>query len=94
MIQTASVRAIYRDGTLQLLEPVDLPEGAEVWIALRVVEPQPRTQTPSPHGVGQRGLSYPTRPQPPETLVRLIGLVAVGGNALADSEALYDADWY
>jgi hypothetical protein len=37
---------------------------------------------------------YPTRPQPPETLTRLIGLVAIGGDALADSEALYDADWH
>jgi hypothetical protein len=40
----------------------------------------------------QRGPLYPTRPQPPETLTRLIGLVAIGGDALADSEALYDAD--
>ncbi|HEV8714880.1 MAG TPA: hypothetical protein VGX03_18875 [Candidatus Binatia bacterium] len=42
---------------------------------------------------GQHRPLYPTRPQPPETLTRLIGLVAVGGDALADSEALYDADW-
>jgi hypothetical protein len=43
---------------------------------------------------GQRGFLYPTRPQPPETLTRLRGLVAVGGDALADSEALYDVDWH
>jgi len=36
---------------------------------------------------------YPIRPQPPETLARLSGLVAVGGDALTESEALYDADW-
>lgn len=42
----------------------------------------------------RRGLLYPTRPQSPETLTRLIGLVAIGGDALADSEALYDADWH
>ena len=40
----------------------------------------------------ERGPLYPTRDQPPETLARLIGLVAAGGDALADSEALYDAD--
>jgi hypothetical protein len=41
----------------------------------------------------QHGLLYPTRPQPPETLTQLVGLVALGGDALADSEALYDVDW-
>ena len=44
--------------------------------------------------VGQPVFLYPTRPQPPETLTRLIGLVAIGGDALADAEALYDADWH
>jgi hypothetical protein len=37
---------------------------------------------------------YPTRPQSPEMLTQLIELVALGGDALADSEALYDADWH
>lgn len=32
------------------------------------------------------------RPAPPETLLRLMGVVALGGDALADSEALYDDD--
>jgi hypothetical protein len=31
---------------------------------------------------------YPTRPQPPETLGRLRGLIAIGGDALAESEIL------
>lgn len=86
------VKAIYREGMLQLLEPVDLPEGTEVWIEFQVT-PQPKETAP-PRRPIQSGLTYPTRPQPPETLTRLIGLVAVGGDALADSEALYDADWY
>jgi hypothetical protein len=51
-------------------------------------------QQPEPKATGQDGPWYPTRPQPPETLTRLIGLVAIGGDALADSEALYDADWH
>lgn len=40
----------------------------------------------------QPGTLYPTRPQPPESLTHLVGLVAIGGDALAESEALYDAD--
>jgi len=92
MAQTELVRAIYRDGILQLLESVDLPEGIEIWIELRF-GPQPRAEMAPPQRVTQRGPSYPTRPQPPETLARLIGLVAVGGDAFLDSEALYNADW-
>jgi predicted DNA-binding antitoxin AbrB/MazE fold protein len=87
---TGWVKAIYRDGILQLLEPIDLPEGAEVWVELQV-GPQPMAEaTPRRESV-ERGPVYPTRYQPPETLARLIGLVAVGGDALDDSEALYDA---
>ena len=92
MAQAEVVRAIYRDGILQLLESVDLPEGVEIWVKLQV-RPQPRIETTPPQRVLQGGPSYPTRPQPPESLARLIGLVAVGGDALVDSEALYDADW-
>ena len=39
------------------------------------------------------GLIHPTRLVPAERLDRLTGLVAIGGDALADSEALYDPDW-
>jgi predicted DNA-binding antitoxin AbrB/MazE fold protein len=88
---TGWVKAIYRDGRLQLLEPIDLPEGAEVWVELQV-GPQPVAEATRRWESVERGPVYPTRDQPPETLARLIGLVAVGGDALADSEALYDAD--
>lgn len=91
MAQTEVVKAIYRNGMLQLLEPVDLPEGVEVWVELQVT-PQPRTGKAPSQRIAQQGPSYPVRPQPPETLKRLIGLVSIGGDALADSEALYDAD--
>jgi predicted DNA-binding antitoxin AbrB/MazE fold protein len=91
MAQSERVKAIYREGTLQLLEPVNLPEGVEVWVELKGV-PQPGTETATLRRAIQLGPTYPTRPQSPETLERLIGLVAVGGDALADSEALYDAD--
>jgi predicted DNA-binding antitoxin AbrB/MazE fold protein len=88
---TGRVKAIYRDGILQLLEPVDLPEGAEVWLELQVA-PQPTAETAPRRESSERGPLSPTRYQPPETLARLIGLVAAGGDALDDSEALYDAD--
>ena len=39
------------------------------------------------------GLLYPTRLVPAERLDKVTGLVEVGGDALADSEALYDPDW-
>ena len=93
MIQTERVKAIYQHGTLQLLEPVALPEGMEVWVELQV-RPQPATETLFSWWVNVGHRLYPLRPQPPETLARLIGLVSVGGDALADSEALYDADWH
>ena len=88
---TGWVKAIYRDEILQLLEPVDLPEGAEVWVALQV-GPQPMAEAAPRRECVERGPLYPTCHQPPETLARLIGLVAAGGEALDDSEALYDAD--
>jgi predicted DNA-binding antitoxin AbrB/MazE fold protein len=93
MTSTGRVKAIYRDGILQLLEPVDLPEGAEVWVDLQV-GPQPMAEAAPRRKSVERGPLYPMRYQPPETLARLIGLVATGGDALDDSEALYDADWH
>ena|SRR2546426_6651025 len=58
------------------------------------VEEESARQQQEQETAAQRGPLYPTRPQPPERLARLIGLVAIGGDALADSEALYDADWH
>lgn len=85
------VKAIYRDAVLQPLEPVELPEGAEVWVELQIGL-QPMVEAPPRWERVDRGPLYPTRYQPPETLARLMGLVAAGEDALADSEALYDAD--
>jgi hypothetical protein len=77
------VRAVYHAGTLQLLEPVDLPDGVEVQIVV------PGRQA---FGTQASGPLYPLRPHPPDTLGRLGGVIAVGGDALRDSEALYDGD--
>ena len=81
MAQQKVVRAIYHEGSLQLLEPVDLPEGVELQITVPVRDAMETTSS---------GPVYPTRPQPPETLSRLCGLIAIGGDALLDSEALDD----
>lgn len=57
-----------------------------------VQEHKPSQPQPEQEATAQRGPLHLTRPQPPESLTRLIGLVAIGGDALAESEALYDAD--
>jgi predicted DNA-binding antitoxin AbrB/MazE fold protein len=79
------VRAVYHAGVLQLLDPLALPDGAEVCV--RVESPlRPKRPTRQRAGV------YPNNPQPASTLRALQGVAAVGGDALADSEALYDSD--
>jgi predicted DNA-binding antitoxin AbrB/MazE fold protein len=83
MAQPELVRAIYREGALQLAEPLDLPEGVEVWVKVRL-KPQPKTEAVSRPRAIHPGPRYPTRSQSPETLARLIGLFAVGGDALKD----------
>ncbi len=40
----------------------------------------------------RRKYRYPTRTLPPGTLQAITGIVALGGEALANSEALYDGD--
>ncbi len=80
------VRAVYHDGVLRLLDPVQLPNWTEVRLHVQLSTSQEATQTHAPLFV------YPTRMVPAEKLDRLTGLVEVGGDALADSEALYDPD--
>jgi hypothetical protein len=77
------VRAIHHDGVLRLLDPIELPEGARVRLLVQLM----------PADATEVGLVYPTRLVPAERLDYLTGLVEVGGDALADSEALYDPDW-
>jgi hypothetical protein len=81
------VRAIYQDGVLRPLDPLELPEGAQVRLYIQFMPPDLADKT---HPVG---FVYPTRLVPAQRLDALTGLVAVGGDALADSEALYDPDW-
>ena len=77
--------ARYSKGTLKLHTPLKLPEGAEVRVTVMPVEQKKRKSR-------KRRYLYPTRPLPPGTLARLSGIVSLGGDALADSEALYDGD--
>ena len=75
------VRAVHHDGTLRLLDPIELPEGAQVCLLIQSI---------SSDVTGK--LTYPTRFVPAAKLDRLTALVELGGDALADSEALYDPD--
>ncbi len=79
------VRARYSKGTLKLLEPLRLPEGIEVRLQVTALAGPPRKRKPA-----RRRYRYPTRTLPLRNLQRLSGIVALGGDALADSEALYE----
>jgi predicted DNA-binding antitoxin AbrB/MazE fold protein len=78
------VRAVHRDGVLELLTPLQLPEGARVSV---IVLETPSNEADRPQAVE---LAYPTRLVPADRLDKLTNLVEIGGDALADSEALYD----
>lgn len=78
------VRAVHHDGVLRLLDPLELPDGAQVRISVQVISASQESQ-------GSVKLIYPTRLVPADRLDGLTGIVKAGGNALADSEALYDA---
>jgi predicted DNA-binding antitoxin AbrB/MazE fold protein len=80
------VRAVYQSGTLCLLEDLDLPEGTQVRISIETIQPSDTTSQRA------KSTAYPTRLVPAERLNALTGLVEAGGDALADSEALYDPD--
>jgi len=77
-------RAVHRHGVLELLTPLELPEGARVSV---IVLEEHGKQTGEADSVE---LSYPTRTVPAAKLDDLTGLAEMGGDALADSEALYD----
>jgi len=89
-------RAIHQDGALKLLTPLELPEGIQVSVIVLPMSPDQTDQAQV------AGLAYPTRLVSADKLDRLTDLVAIGGDALADSadnaipmarrasEALYD----
>jgi hypothetical protein len=79
----ASVRAVYHEGVLTVLDPLSLPDGTQVQLDIHL-----SWQGPTP----ENSFRYPTILVPASMLDRLIGIIEVGGDALADSEALYDSD--
>ena len=78
------VPAIYEKGTLRLLEPLDLPEHTQVTVTVSRTRGKGKPERPR--------AVHPTRPQPLSSLEPLIGTMPAGGDALKDSEALYDQD--
>jgi hypothetical protein len=68
------VRAVHHHGVLELVDLLELPDGARVKLLVLREDSD---------------LAYATCVVPAEKLDKLTGLVAVGGDALADSEALY-----
>ena len=77
--------AHYSRGTLKLQTPLELPEGTEVRVIVMPVEQKKRKSH-------KRKYRYPNRAVPWGSLKRLTGIVSLGGDAVADSEALYDGD--
>ena len=79
-----NVRARYSKGTLKLKKMLRLPDGAEVSLTITPLEAELARRQAKPR------LKYPTRLLPAETLQDLVGIVSLGGDALADSEAVCD----
>lgn len=86
MVTTYSdLHARYSEGSLELLTPIELPEGAEVLVSIT-----PLTGEPQERRSGKHSSRYPNRTFPLERLGELAGIVALGGDAVEDTEALYD----
>ncbi len=86
MAACLNVRARYSKGILKLKKPLHLPEGAEVLVTITPLD------AAKPHHKSRQKLKYPTVALPSDHLRDLVGVVALGGDALADTEALYDTD--
>jgi hypothetical protein len=80
-----NVRARYTKGLLKLRKPLKLAEGTEVQVTVMPVE---AVSTPR----GKRNYTYPTRTVSWASLEAITGIVSLGGDAVADAEALYDGD--
>lgn len=77
------LRARYSKGTLKLSEPLQLPEGAEVQVSVTTADRARKKRRAS-----RRRYRHPTRTFSWSQLRRLSGMAALGGDALADSEAI------
>jgi len=86
MANYPNLRARYSKGILKLRNPLRLPDGTEVRVNVTPMSPKPKRGQPA-----KRRYAYPNRPLPLHHLDRLVGVISLGGDALADSEALYDS---
>ena len=78
--------ARYSKGTLRLRRRLHIPDGTEVRVTV-VPASAPARRKP-----GQRGYVYPNRTLAWSRIRELAGAVSLGGDALAESDALYDGD--
>jgi predicted DNA-binding antitoxin AbrB/MazE fold protein len=76
--------ARYSKGTLKLRRRLRLPDGAEVRVSVTLASPN-RTRRSA-----KRAYVHPNRSFPLSSLAHVAGIASLGGDALADTEALYD----
>ncbi len=77
-------RARYSKGTLKLRAPLKLKDGTEVRVTVTPIGATKRRRA-------KPRVKYPTRALPPDYLQDLVGIVSLGGDAVVDTEALYDS---
>ena len=87
MADYPNLQARYSKGTLKLRKPLRLPDGTEVRVTVSVADTKPRRRK-----LAKRPYTYPTRTLPARALGEIVGIVSLGGDAVADTEALYDRD--
>ncbi len=91
MLSYPNLKARYSKGTLKLSKKLKLPEGTEVYISVRPIKSKTRKRRAARQvGGSQKSGTYPTVRLKPGTLGELAGIMAIGGDALKDSEALYE----
>lgn len=79
------VLVLYENGVLRLLEPLDLPEHSRLRVTVS-------TTNNNEQKTGIQPDFHPTRSWPLSQLEPLINKMSAGGDALHDSEALYEID--
>jgi len=79
--------ARYSKGTLKLRRRLRLPDGTDVRVTVIPVAAASKRRKAT-----RRRYLHPNRTLPWANLKQLSGIVSLGGDALADSEALYDSD--
>src|SRR5216683_69129 len=86
MVAYPNLPARYSKGTIKLRRRLRLPDGTEVRVT---VVPVAAVRVRKPGG---RRYLYPNRTLPWASLREVSGIASLGGDALADSEALYDGE--